>query len=257
MQLITLILVLATTSAFADISPKAEPLDFGLSTPNLKKLRKKHEAQTDSAGVSSRVASSFEAQDYMSAVYTDQAMQAIINQAAEVLDYYGYEKDAASIKSEYARSYTTAFSGMFLGDKELGDHPPMSVWLDTVHKRIEDSIGEYLCKFFHLHDMYVLNYGFPSILRPGALGREDYMDAFAGHLIWGWFWEHHGVSGVVTYWLVNGACSMGTAGMGVVAFICGPISGFAETSVDKYLAPKIGGRIWELAHSQAALRTVD
>jgi hypothetical protein len=240
--------IMLSTTALADIAPLADLADFGLTEESVRKQRRRHEAQTDDAGIIKRVAESFEADDFMSAVYTDQAMAAIINQAGNVMEHYGYGGEAAKIRREYAKDYSKAYVGMFLGLKEIGDRPPLSKWLDSVHTTIEDSIGEYLCKAFHLHSLYVLNYGIPTVFNPEDHDLKDYLDAFSGHLIWGFFWEHGGVSGTVTYWVVNTACTMGTSGMGVVAFICGWISGYAETTMDGRIAPPIGERIWARAH---------
>lgn len=250
MRKIIFILATMSSAAFADISPMTDPSDLGFSDSKVEQLIKEHEGKVDVKFLSERIASSFEDQSYMSAAYTDQAMRAIITQASEVLTHYGYTAEAKQISAEYREFYTQSFSNMYLGVKELGDHAPLSKWVDGVHTKIEDSIGEYLCKYFHLHDMYILNYGVPSVFHASTLSKKDYMDAFAGHLIWGWFWEHAGVTGVVTYWAVNMSCAAGTSGMGVVAFICGPISGWAERGMDRVIAPPIGGRIWERAHAQ-------
>ena len=239
---------LLASSAFADVAPMADLADFGFTEESVKSLRRRHEAQTDDVGISRRVAASFEAEDFMSAVYTDQALGALINQAANVLEHYGYGRNASKIRADYAKDYATAAVGLFMGGKELGDGKPLSKWLVEVHETIEESIGLYLCKAFHLHSLYVLNYGIPTVMSPERHDLKDYLDAFSGHLIWGFFWEHAGVSGTVTYWLVNTSCTMGTSGMGMVAYVCGFISGYAETTMDGRIAPPIGERIWKHAH---------
>ena len=252
--IITIVSMLITTQIMASEEPVVGLQDVGLTNESVRSLRKSHEAQTDDVGISRRVAESFEAKDFMSAVYTDQAMAAIINQSANVLVYYGHKNTAASIRTEYAKDYSKAFVTMFLDngtrDEEIGDRPPMSKWLDTVHTRIEDAIGLILCKHFHIHDVYVLNYAVPTVFHPELYGKKDYLDAFSGHLIWGFFWEHHGTAGIVTYWLVNTACAMGTGSMGMVMFVCGWISGYAETAMDVRIAPSIGERIWERAQKE-------
>jgi hypothetical protein len=249
-----IILLLLSTGAFAEIPPMADLADFGLNEESVKSLRKRHEAQTDDVGISRRVAASFEAEDFMSAVYTDQAMAALINQAANVMEHYGYGREATKIRAEYEKDYKTAYVGIFLDGgirtKEIGDGKPLSRWLVEVHETIENSIGLFLCKHFHLHSIHVLNYGIPTILNPEDHNLKDYLDAFSGHLIWGFFWEHAGVSGTVTYWVVNTACTMGTSGMGMVAYVCGFISGYAETTMDGRIAPHIGERIWNRAHNK-------
>jgi len=256
MQLI-ITLLLISSAALADVAPLPDLSDFGMTEESVRRQRRRHEAQTDDTGIIKRVAASFEADDFMAAAYTDQAMASLINQAANVLEHYGYVGEASKIRGEYAKNYTTAYAAMFLGAKEIGDRPPLSKWLDSVHKTLEDSIGLYFCKAFHLHDVYVLNYAMPTVFRPDLYAKKDYLDAFSGHLIWGFFWEHHGVSGIVSYWLVNTACTMGTSGMGMVAYVCGWISGYAETTMDGRIAPSIGERIWERAHSNLLPPAVD
>lgn len=243
MRIILLAWFFAAT-AFSNIN-----VTKGYTTEELEELRNERQEEVDSDAITRNVIEAFADQGIASAVYADEAMAAIVRQSVNVLNHYGHEIKAKKIEAEYERFYKNGFAQKFTGAKEIGDHPPMSEWVTKAHETIENALGLFLCKYFHLHDMYVLNYGIPTIFKPNMYVQKDYMDAFSGHLIWGYFWEHHGVTGIVTYWLVNTACTMGTSGLGIVAFICGPMSGWAETGMDKYIAPPVGRKLWTKAHS--------
>jgi len=252
--IIALVSMFMTTQIFAAALSAPSLEDIGLNEQSVMKLRKQREAATDEVAISKKIADSFEDDDFMSAVYTDQALAAIVSQAVNVLTFYGHVDEAQKIKAEYAKNYSTAYVTMFLDngsvDKEIGDRPPVSKWIDDVHTQIEDALGLMLCKYFHLHDMYVLNYAIPTVFSPELYAKKDYLDAFAGHPITRLFWEHHGVAGIVTYWAVNLTCMVGTSGMGAATFICGPISSIAENAMDRRIAPPVGTRIWERAQKE-------
>lgn len=177
---------------------------------------------------------------------SDIAIDEMIFTAGIYLRAEGHDDLADEIALEYQLKYRGHFTRMFLASKEIGDHPPVLEWLETVHERIHEAIGNFLCQYSHIHDVYILNHG-NVVFKPSmAVDFKDYKDHFAGHpLLAGWMWEHHGFAGVVAYWLVNGACTAATSGMGLVTFACGPIAGFAENQVDYRLAPPVAKRIWE------------
>ena len=233
-----------SATAFAD-----SIITNGYTTQQLEELRQERQEEVDSDGITRNVIEAFENQGIASAVYADDAMAAIVRQSVNVLKHYGHRIKAEKIEGDFERFYKNGYAQKFTGAKEIGDHAPMSEWVTKAHETIENTIGLFLCKYFHLHDMYILNYAIPTVFHPELYGKKDYLDAFSGHLIWGYFWEHGGATGIVTYWAVNTACTMGTSGLGIVAFICGPMSGWAETGMDKYIAPPIGKKIWTKAHS--------
>ena len=103
------------------------------------------------------------------------------------------------------------------------------------------------CQYFHVHDIFILNFAIPVVFKPADFEQADYLDHFAGHPLDLWTWDHHGFAGVVTYWAVNIACGAATAGMGVATFACNPISTLAENVMDRRIAPPLGTKIWTKA----------
>jgi hypothetical protein len=178
----------------------------------------------------------------------DKAVANLLSKADVILRAEGHDTLADEIQLEYMQFYQTAGMRQALGLKEIGDHPPMSEWLAKVHDKIHKAISDFLCKQMHFHDIMILNHGFSVIFSPSKYTLKDYLDHFSGHLIWGWYWDHHGVAGVITYWLVDGVCIAGTYGMGLVTFVCGPLATLSENFMDKTIAPPIGKRIWTRAN---------
>lgn len=211
----------------------------------IERLNKQLTKKIDINAINADIATAMERNQLEFAEQADIAIENLVSLAVVVLRQKGNLELADDIGYEFERYYQFGYTKQMLGIEEIGDHPPMNEWLDSVHNKIEDAIGNFLCEYFHFHDLYILNMGLPIVFNPKKVDLKDYLDHFSGHLIWGWFWEHHGVAGVITYWVVTGVCSGATSGMGLVTFACGPIAGMAEHVMDKRIAPPIATRIWE------------
>jgi hypothetical protein len=195
------------------------------------------------------VAKSFYGDRYKAAEMTDKAIGQLLSVAGGALRAKGEVELADEIAYEYEMYYKNSVACVVAGCvMEIGDHPPMNEWLDSVHEKIHAKMTDRWCQYFHFHDIEILNHGIPVVFAPTKYAFDDYKDHFAGHMDGPFSWVHHGVAGVVTYWGVNITCSAGTAGLGAVTFFCGPISGFAEHVMDKRIAPKVAKRIWDRAN---------
>lgn len=178
----------------------------------------------------------------------DEALEALLRRADSVLRHTGHDKLADDIFQEYMMYYKGHYQITALGFKEMGDHEPWSEWLTNLHLKIENAVGEVMCEFFHFHDLYIFNHAIVVMIEPELYTLIDYKDHFSGHLIWGWYWEHHGGAGVITYWTVEIACTIMTNGLGIIPFVCSPIASFAEHVMDKTIAPPIATWVWERAN---------
>jgi len=221
---------------------------FGYKKDDIWRLNRKKQKEVNIEKIANDVLQSMSSNNLSAAHQTDLAIENLLTSADAVLRNTGNDELADEISHDFVAHYKNGFFRKALGEKEIGDHPPMSEWLDSVHEKIESAIGKFWCEFFHFHDIYILNYGLPVVFSPEKYTLDDYKDHFSGHLIWGFYWEHHGVAGVVVYWVVNGICAGATSGMGIVTFACSPISSFAEHVTDKRLAPPIAERIWKRAN---------
>jgi len=174
----------------------------------------------------------------------DATVNSMINHANIIMRQTGNNELANEIMDEYQNVYMNWMACRKDDCKEIGDHPPLWLWLQTVHEKIESKIGPSWCKYTHLHDMYIFNFALPVVWEPQLYDLQDYLDHFAGHEISRLRWEHHGFAGITAYWTSYAACIAGTYGMGVLGFACTPISEVIEIATDKRIAPKVGKTIW-------------
>lgn len=254
MRIITIFLFFLCESVFAHPQNQDENIyviaeEFGFfDKKEIYKLNRELRKTVKPEIIARDVLSAFEKDEIAIAEYSDLALENLLTTAEIILRIKGHDKLADEISVNFLTHYKNGFFRLAVGEKELGDHPPMSQWIDDIHQKIEDAIGKFFCEFFHIHDLYILNHGFRVVFAPSKYKLDDYKDHFAGHLIWGWFWEHHGFAGVVVYWTVNGLCGAATSGFGLFVFACSPIATMAENATDKRLAPPIAERIWKRAN---------
>ena len=85
---------------------------------------------------------------YETARKADEALDALLRRADSVLRNTGNDKLADEIFIEYEMYYRGHYQITALGMKEMGDHEPWSEWIEKLHLKIEDAIGE-VKKFAH------------------------------------------------------------------------------------------------------------
>ncbi len=188
------------------------------------------------------------------------ALARIVNRAADAFEDRGRPELAEQLRSDWTRHYAAVTLGA-LGD--VGDHPPLSEWLDTWYEIMADTFGLPFMETSHLRDLWVLNFTLPVVTAPEQTApwcqdqlkrhpedtcQREYRRHFAGTKYGGIDPYanpdlHHGFAGVVTYWLVWGACEAATSGAGQV-IICSPAGTVAEDSMELLLAGQISDGIW-------------
>lgn len=167
---------------------------------------------------------------------------------------------AAALKNEWESHYRYEVLGVY---QDTGDHEPMSEWIAKLYAALEDEFGVKWMEATHLRDIWVLNYTLHVVFNPYAtetwcldqlatypldtcaheyrrhLAGTKYirLDPFATAYL------HHGFSGVVTYWIVFGACEAATYGAGW-ALVCSPVATAAEDAFELFFAPKLAEKIW-------------
>jgi hypothetical protein len=254
MRLIIVLWALFSTVALAEKVPANDELTppdyeaaerYGYKNQNeLRQLHKKLRRSTKTNEIISAIENDLASDNrLLLGEKLDDTFKHVFNRVNVVLRAEGHGELADEIAHEFT-FYSDHYKRQALGMTDIGDHPPMSEWLVKVHDKIELALGEFWCKFWHFHDIKILNYGIPVVFHPAEYDLADYKDHFAGSLIAGFWWDYHGVAGVITYWAVNLTCSFGTSGIATSLFVCGPIASFAEHVMDKRLAPGFATRIW-------------
>jgi hypothetical protein len=216
-------------------------------------LRREHLARRDTVDEKeiNEFAANFMAQptSFATAEMMDTTTARIIQRTVAAMRRFNAFQEATRIEMDYQDHYQHFYAERNLGMKEIGQHPPMSVWMEAVHVAVHIKLGDFWCQYFHTHDLFIVNFATPVVFNPSKFEKLDYLDHFAGHLISRWKWDHHGLAGVVSYWTSTAVCGAATAGLGVVTFVCNPISTFVEEVMDRKIAPPLGGKIWESANN--------
>ncbi len=194
-----------------------------------------------------------------------ESFDAMFAVAAKELVKAGYQREADQLNAEWKDLYRGQMLGL---DGDVGDHTPLSQWVEDWYKKLEDLLGVQLMELLHLRDIWVLNYTVPVVFHaqaatawcteqlakyPQDTCEDEYRRHFAGTR-----WEkgpdplatavlHHGFAGVVTYWVVWAACEAATYGSGY-GLVCSPAGDLAEIAVEKWVAPKVSDKLYVRAN---------
>lgn len=174
---------------------------------------------------------------------TDRALSGVISFAVFQLRERGFETDANEIEREYSEKYVGAVSLLLEpGFRDIGNHKPLSEWLATVMAVIEMDIGFQTAQMLHLTDIDVINFGIPVVFNPCNFPMDgvpnprelEYLEHFAASPKYG-----PAFVPVITYWVTQLACTVGTWGAGLVTMVCSPLSMAAEYGMYRIIAPTL------------------
>lgn len=176
----------------------------------------------------------------------DAAIKAMIGVACIELIRIGRPELCKEIQGDYNERFDGYLSRMVMLE-DLGDHKPLSLWLAVVTDLLQLTLGSQVMEWTHLDDLRIMNYAIPVVFKPQA--SND------------WCLETSGVScqveyglhfvpfaGTCSFWGAYIACSVATYGAGTM-FLCSPIGMGTEYVVRKWVAPKLGDRIYLRANS--------
>ncbi len=197
-------------------------------------------------------------------VLADKAFDAMFRHAARVMRQktVGYDAEIAKMESDWANKWHGYLLTVPLMD--MGDHDPMSIWVEQTYDRLEQVLGIRVMEMTHLSDIKIANFTIPVVFKAHAAEKwcvdneatnptdtcaAEYRRHFAGTK-----WQmdddqfaterlHDGFAGIVTYWIVWIACEAATYGGGLV-FICTPASELAEILMERYVAPGLAAKLW-------------
>lgn len=226
--------------------------EFKYTAVEMKREHTSRRGRVDDSMINEQMAQTLENPNSLpSARLLDLTTARIIQRSVAALNHFGFKDDATKIAGEYETNYKFFYEDRFFGvSKEIGQHDPMNIWMELVHVAIHIKLGDFWCQYFHTHDLFIINFATPVVFNPSiAFDKIDYIQHFAGKPFGRWSFDPHGLAGVVSYWTSTAVCGAATAGLGLLTFVCGPISGFVENGMDRYIAPPLGGRIWDSSHN--------
>lgn len=118
--------------------------------------------------------------------------------------------------------------------RDLGDHAPLSAWIDEKYHEIADFLGPQVTHFLRIDDLEVINHAVPVVF---SCIDNVWIDEYERHFT--------PLCGTITYWTAFFSCVGFTWGTGF--YFCSPIAMGSEFLVEKFVAPKLNEWAWEKA----------
>ncbi len=172
---------------------------------------------------------------------TQNALNNLVEYAAQELDARGYTQDAAQARSEWNKNFANYFtSGNWILD--LGDHAPLSQWLADFYKKLRLRFGDQLVSMLNLEDINTLNYALPVVFRPnGDKAHNDSWDQLE--------YSKHFVPfvSIITYWGSYFGCTYASKSLPKIKSYCKQIANLLRTGMTNWIAPKLSDYVYNLA----------
>lgn len=172
---------------------------------------------------------------------TQDALNNLVEYAAQELEQRGFAQDAAQARSEWNKNYSTYFiSGQWILD--LGDHAPLSQWLGDFYKKLRLRLGDQVVSMLNLVDINTLNYALPVVFRPnGDKKNNESWDAleYSKHFV--------PFAAIVTYWGSLYGCKYATKTVPNVNKYCKQIASILRNGMTNWIAPKLSNYVYNVA----------
>lgn len=192
--------------------------------------------------IAREVGNDLEMGGYRMKLRTNNSLDALIRVGVGELKRKGHHTEATRIENEW----NTQWSFYMLRYDDLGDHAPLSEWLDKVYKALEAKLGVAVMEFTHLVDIKVLNYSIPVVFHPCAFDMGAIVipraEEYACHFVAYGPKKNGAFAPVCAYWAAYAACVMGSSGLGF-SFACGELAVGAKWVMKKYIAPPLSAHI--------------
>lgn len=178
---------------------------------------------------------------YLLGVRTDQTISLVIDRAVYELERRGFFDEAKKIRGEYDLTFKNYIQLQF-HMSDIGDHKPLIEWLGGVLVILRLTLGDFIMEQTHLMDLYILVFAIPVVFDPTnkEWDRAEYKLHFSPF------------SGVITYWLSWATCEA-CGGVGL-PLACSVLAGGLKLIVKDFIAPGVGGWIYDTANRQGKAR---
>lgn len=173
------------------------------------------------------------------AVRTNFALGGLFKVAVMNLKRRGYYEEANTIERGW-RARDGEIVRLQQEARDIGDFEPLMTWLAVAYEIIEFKLGYNLCYTLRITDLKTFNYTIPVVFKPCKYTLDDFTEHFVHDE------RYRGLCPVVAYWTTSITCSIATFGAGYF-FICSPIAMLVELGFDKWAAPWLAPKIYNLA----------
>lgn len=175
---------------------------------------------------------------------TDKAIGALVRAAARAAEDRGAPQLAARWVFEYEQTFSH-FLELSVMQEGVGDHKPLSEFLELLYLELESVLGPKLMELFHFDDIRIFNFTIPVVF-----AMKDHLGEVIDEPEYALHWTPF--CGVVAYWSVWLSCEIATYGSGWF-LICTPAGMIGEKVTVKWIAPPLADNAWRLFWGRASL----
>lgn len=173
---------------------------------------------------------------------TLEAIEGALTYGTALLRDKGFDADADRIMQEW---FYREKAFILMPNKNMGDHDPVQ-WLFDTWKFFDDTLGRELCMMGHIDDLWIFAMSIKVVVQcQDNVDEVEYARHFVGGEVTSVKLFKGGFAGSLTYWTALVACS------GFVGYpwsmLCSPIAQLAEGAMDRWIAPPLSPKVWELA----------
>lgn len=168
------------------------------------------------------------------------ALRGIMRVAVRNLKKRGFKDEAKKLQREWRSLDGTLIEVVSRRNWDIGDFAPLNQWLAVAYEILELKLGYDLCRLLRLSDIKTINYAIPVVFKPCPYGETE----FALHFIHDS--KYRGLCPVIAYWVTIITCNIMTFGSGNIFFICSPLGWGVETATDRWVAPYLAPKLYEL-----------
>ena len=169
---------------------------------------------------------------------TQIALNALVENGVYHLARKGYRSESEKLRQEWQNN----FSSYFLNEwtvYNLGDHAPLSQWLNRFYKKLEARLGRQLCEFLSLDDIQVFNYSIPVVFHPRGSHKDTWSkEEYRLHFV--------PFAAATIYWSTRLSCSI-VFSM-AISNICSFFAIIPRYATRDIFAPPLSDFIYDLAH---------
>lgn len=178
---------------------------------------------------------------------TTYALEVLLTRASKELTKKGHKVEADKMMMDWRTKHKRVFYGYATSTmRDIGDHAALNQWLADKYEMMELILGVDVCKSLHLSDIKTFLYTLPVVFRPCTFPMDavqgERVDEYRRHFNEGSV--YYGLTPVVTYWVVWGACTYGTSGLGAVSMLCGLAGSLGERLFASYVGPKLSDFVY-------------
>ncbi|MBY0470975.1 hypothetical protein K2X30_07370 [bacterium] len=177
------------------------------------------------------------------------ALNNMLAVGAEMLAQNGHADLAQKLQADWNSHYRRVVASGNLHAFDVGDHEPLSKWLEHTYDMLRANAGPIIDQFPILADINTMNFAIPVVFSPSGdkkSGQTWDLNEYRKHFI--------PFTEISVYWVSYGVCIYYTGAdiMGGDG-TCGNISGLLKTVAGHTLAPRLADYIYNKAN-QANMR---